>query len=105
MGDQMDEHYYDEIKPVEKLSDLTEFLKEYYPQVHTCKDEGYEYLEEGDFCITLKNQSGKELYIDIDDEFTLIYDVWHGHYGACLGEYEDLKFLLQQLLDNKIYIF
>lgn len=98
-------HYYDDVEPVEKLEELTELLKEYNPQIHTCKDEGYNYLEEDDVCITLKNQFGKEFYIDLNDEFTISYDVWHCHYSPYQGEYEMLKEELKLLLTNTGYIF
>lgn len=86
--------------PSEKLKELKEILKDYEATVHTCgdEDEEYSYLKEGCYCITLKNASGYELFIDWDGEFTLTYDAWHAHYSHCASEYksmlEDLTYIL-----------
>ncbi len=105
MDYEIDGHYYDDLEPVQMLEELKGFLREYAPQVHTCREDGYSYLEEGDFCLTIKNSSGRELYLDLNEEFTLSYAAWHGHYSPCKGEYEMLKRDLEQLLNSCSYAF
>lgn len=100
---------YDDINPVDKLQEIQTFLTGYEIQVFTNKDKEYEYLEDGQYCITLKNANGNPLYIDLTDEFTLTYQDWHSHYGSFYGsDKEEYKYMLNDLrglLNNTSYIF
>lgn len=87
--------------PVYKLYSLEAFLKEYTFEVHTNTDEGYEYLDDISYCITLNNAEGNELFIDLEGEFTLTYGEWHTHYMATNDGYECLKEDILSILQNK----
>ena len=94
---QRDDTAYD---PVYKLYALKEFLKDYPFEVHTNKDEGYDYLDDISYCITLKNADGYELFIDLEGEFTLTYEGWHTHYLVDNYNYECLKEDITSILNN-----
>lgn len=76
----------DDIEIQEKLAELLDFLSDYNPKYSTCPDGS-------EACITLKNATGKELRIFLEDEFTVAYDIWHDHYWvyADQNEFETLK--------------
>lgn len=92
----------DDIDPVYKLYSMKAFLKDYAYDVHTHSDEGYDYLEDISYCITLKNPDGEELFIDLEGEFTLSYGGWHTHYFASNSEFECLKEDIISILTNKL---
>lgn len=92
----------DDIDPVYKLYSLRAFLKDYPYEVHTNADEGYDYLDDVSYCITLRNADGDELFIDLEGEFTLSYGGWHTHYFASNSEFECLKEDIISLLTNKM---
>lgn len=89
----------EEIEPSGKLDELVKLLYKYNAKVYTNKDADYDYLEDGCSCITLKNQSDKELYIDLEEEFTLSYDAWHAHYFPDVCEYNAMLHDLNGLLN------
>ena len=78
------------------------FLKDYAFEVHTNADEGYDYLDDVSYCLTLKNADGEELFIDLEGEFTLSYGGWHTHYFASNSEFECLKEDIISILTNKL---
>ena len=90
------------IDPVYKLYSMKAFLKDYAFEVHTCVDEGYDYLDDVSYCITLKNAEGEELFIDLEGEFTLSYGGWHTHYLASNSEFECMKEDIISILNNKL---
>ena len=91
-----------EIEPAFKLFCLESFLKGYEYEVHTSADEGYDYLSDLSYCITLKNKDGDELFIDLEGDFTLTYGGWHTHYFATPEDYECLKDDISAILTNKM---
>lgn len=96
-----------EIDPIEKLEELKEFLKDYDVTVHTFgnEKEEYSYLDEEDYCITVKNSSDDELFIDWNGEFTLTYDAWHAHFSLCQYDYEEMLEYLTGILQNNLCSF
>lgn len=80
------------------------FLKDYAYEVHTNADEGYDYLDDISYCLTLKNPDGEELFIDLEGEFTLSYGGWHTHYFASNSEFECLKKDIISILTNNLGI-
>ena len=90
------------IDPVYKLYCMKAFLKDYCYEVHTNADEGYDYLDDVSYCLTLRNTDGEELFIDLEGEFTLSYGGWHTHYFASDSEYECLKEDIISILTSKL---
>ena len=90
----------DDIETQEKLTELLNFLADYHPKYSTGPDGSKP-------CIALKNATGKELRIFLEDEFTAVYDAWHDHYWvyADQNEFETLKQNVWQLLHNELYVF
>ncbi|MBR1499160.1 MAG: hypothetical protein IJ615_05965 [Bacteroidaceae bacterium] len=84
-----------------KLYSMKAFLKDYAFEVHTSADEGYDYLDDVSYCITLRNADGEELFIDLESEFTLSYGGWHTHYLASNSAFESLKEDILAILTNK----
>ena len=92
----------DDIDPIYKLYCMKAFLKDYAYEVHTNADDGYDYLDDVSYCLTLKNADGEELFIDLEGEFTLSYGGWHTHYFASNSEFECLKEDIISILANKL---
>lgn len=97
---------YAEINPIDKKQEICSLLQKLNVQyeIHTsnsCKE--YEYLQEGDICITIPNSNCKyPIYIDLEDhsEFTLSYYKWHEHYSDEEWDYENLCRDLEGILKN-----
>lgn len=47
MDYEIDGHYYDDLEPVQMLEELKGFLREYAPQVHTCREEAIRIWKKG----------------------------------------------------------
>lgn len=92
----------DEIEPCFKLFCLEAFLKDHEYTVHTNDNDGYDYLSDLSYCITLKNKDGDELNIDLEGDFTLTYGGWHTHYFATTEDFECLKEDISAILTNKV---
>lgn len=105
MSENLQDDYYEEIYPPEKLEELKVLFKDCEYKVYTCKDEGYDYLQDGYCCIASKNPSGKELYVDLEDEFSIFFDSWHSHYSSCKGEYKLFTEDLKGILNSTLYAF
>lgn len=92
----------DDIVPIYKLYCMKAFLNDYAYEVHTNADEGYDYLDDVSYCITLRNADGEELFIDLEGEFTLSYGGWHTHYFDSNSEFECLKEDVMSILNNQL---
>lgn len=86
----------------DKLYCLKYFLRDFDYEVHTNADAGYDYLDDISYCITLKNDDGDEIFIDLEAEFTLSFQGWHTHYFCEQEWYEELKEDIMDFLNNKI---
>lgn len=94
-----------EVKPADLLEELQKILCQTVYEVHRVGDgsEEYQYLTEGDVCITIHNPyQDKKLYIDLTEEFTLTYSGFHCHYEPELTEYQELLSDVQGILNNEI---
>lgn len=94
--------------PINKKDELCGMLenKKIEYEIHTSNDksEEYEYLENGDLCITVINPNYEiYLYIDLEDkgEITLSFADWHSHYGIYEDEFNFLVDDINSILDNK----
>lgn len=97
---------YTEINPIDKKDEICKYLinHEVKYEIHDNPlDEDYDYLEEGDLCITVINPTSKyPLYIDLEDmgEFTLTYYSWHNHYMSVKCYYEAMIDDIINILNN-----
>lgn len=93
-----------EFNPIDKIPELTEMLQSYNPIIRTKSDEGYDWLEEGSFCIEIPNpNAGEKITIECENggEFTVCCSYYHSHYFADDCEYSYMCEQLSNLLNNK----
>ena len=85
--------YYDEIESTAaKKDELLELLKIYTVTCHTCEEDEFDYLENGDLVLIVTNPlGGEELQIELGAEFSLFFELWHLHYSAYEADYERMK--------------
>lgn len=97
---------YTEINPIDKKDEICKLLIncDVKYEIHDNPlDEDYNYLEEGDLCITVINPTSEyPLYIDLEDmgEFTLSYYGWHNHYMSEKWDYGAMMDDLKNILNN-----
>ncbi len=93
-----------EFNPIDKIPELTEFLKAYNPMIRSKTDEGYDWLEENSFCIELPNSNKSDrITIECEDggEFTVCFAYFHSHHFADDYGYSFMCRQLTDLLNNK----
>lgn len=85
--------YYDEIEiTASKKEDLLQFLKGYEVSVYSNSDEGYDYLEDNDLMLVVKNPYCDEtIDIELAGEFSLYFAGWHTHYSPYEYDYGEMK--------------
>ncbi|HAJ98309.1 MAG TPA: hypothetical protein DCO72_11310 [Ruminococcus sp.] len=91
-----------EIDPMEMLDDILQRLEAYHPEIETKQDD--------DISIRLVHGGGKELFIDLDDEFSIFFGDWHCHYSPYnydynryADEYQEFLSDLFDILENRQY--
>jgi len=96
--------YYDEIEiTASKKNDLLQFLNGYEVSVYSNSDEGYDYLEDNDLMLVVKNPYCDEtLDIELAGEFSLFFAGWHTHYFTYEYDYEEMKKDIIGLLNGDI---
>lgn len=96
--------YYDEIEiTASKKDDLLHFLKGYEVSVYSNSDDGYDYLEDNDLMLVVKNPYCDEtLDIELAGEFSLFFAGWHTHYFTYEYDYEEMKKDIIGLLKGNI---
>ena len=96
-----------EINPLDKIDEILEIFKQHNPNVFSCDDEGYDWLEcDSSRCILIKNPHSKndiEISIGDDDEFVLCFAGAHSHYLNYQYDYENLIEDLKNILNNTLY--
>lgn len=85
--------YYNEIKSTAaKKDELLELLKDYSVSCHTCEEDEFDYLENDDLVLIVKNPlGGEELQIELGAEFSLFFEMWHTHYSAYESDFKRMK--------------
>lgn len=85
--------YYDEIESTaSKKDELLELLKDYSVSAHTNEEDEFDYLENDDVTLVVKNPlGGEDLQIELGAEFSLFFELWHLHYSAYKADYERMK--------------
>lgn len=91
-----------EIEPMEMVDEILQKLEPYHPEIET-KQEDY-------ISVRLVNDAGKELFIDLEGEFTLFFGDWHCHYthynydyNQYADEYQEFLSDLLGILENQRY--
>ena len=88
----------------QEVCSLLQSLNQDY-EIHAFgSDKEYEYLQENDCCITVRNPNCENpIYIDLenDEELTLSYYKWHAHYLCEEWDYHNLCEDLKDLLNNR----
>jgi len=86
--------------PKIKKNDFLELVKNFdIVDTNICEGENKEWV-----AIYLKNHSGENLIIDMENEFSLFFKGWHCHYQSNLEEYEELIEIIKDILSNKRFI-
>ncbi len=86
-----------------KKDDLLQFLKGYEVSVYSNSDEGYDYLDDNDLMLVVKNPYCDEtLDIELAGEFSLYFAGWHTHYFTYEYDYEEMKKDIMGLLKGDI---
>ena len=80
-----------EIAPMEMLDDILQKLKAYHPEIETNQED---YIS-----VRLVNDAGKELFIDLDEEFTIFWGDWHNHYYDYYEGVDGYQLFLSDLFD------
>ena len=82
---------------------MLQFLNGYEVSVHSNADEGYDYLEDNDLMLVVKNPYCDEtLDIELAGEFSLFFAGWHTHYFTYEYDYEEMKKDIIGLLNGDI---
>lgn len=92
------------LNPYTKKDDLLAFLTEFHfpVSVHIGNEPEYEHLGPESIEIEVVNpKNGENLYLLLEDEFTLSFANWHTHYFAGESEYSSLKADVKEILENK----
>ncbi len=101
----MDERYYMEIDPFDKINEILESFKSYAPKVFSKTDKGFDWMEEDHSkCIAFKNPyGGEDLEIVVGDrgEFTLYYK-GHAHYANYQYDYDLMIERVRDIFNNNI---
>ncbi|MEW4411451.1 hypothetical protein [Clostridium sp. AN503] len=85
------------------LQELCDLLSGYQYELHYHDDDEYEYLDEADVCITIPNPYSKnKIYIDLEEEFTLSYGIYHEHYYPNKNDYKEMAKTLIGILNNEL---
>jgi len=89
---------------LDKKEELCALLKGCSYEIHQKDDGEYHYLKDGDICITVKNanEDKEDLYLDLDEEFTLTFGSFHDHYECSQDGYDQLITDLKGILESKI---
>ena len=89
---------------LDKKEELCALLRGHSYEIHQRDDGEYHYLGDGDICITVINADEKKdnLYLDLDEEFTLTFGAFHNHYDCSQYGYNELVADLKGILESKI---
>lgn len=80
-----------------RIEELLDAFEDCDVDFYTCADPDYDFLsEEGRVLIVHSPDGDSELYIELDEEFTLAFGGWHAHYS---GSDEDYIFMLNDIED------
>lgn len=85
------------------LQEFCDLLNGYRYELHYHDEGEYEYLDETGVCITISNPySENKMYIDLEEEFTLSYGTYHGHYYPDDNGYKEMAKTIKGILGNEL---
>lgn len=85
---------------LEKTNELLDLLAEYRTEKHTFEDKGYDFLDVGQYFVTVRNpEETNNLSIKLGNEFTLFFGGWHKEYDANDEGFKEMVKLLQSIID------
>lgn len=85
--------------------ELKALIENYETLTHTSKETDYDFLKKGQTCIEIRNPLGGEnLYLELENGWTLDFNDWNAHYEPTDEGYNDLLKDLRAFLDGKMYV-
>ena len=98
------EGYYDEIEnPWDKKDFLMEHFSKLEPEIHTCKEKDYDYLEDGAYAVVVKNpECDRNMEIEMAGDFTLYFSDWHFHYPAYEYDFNEMIKDADRIIKNEL---
>ena len=103
----MENTYYDEINPIDKVDEILTLFKKFAPESFSNADEEYNWLEDYAKCIVINNPNSSnniEICIENYGDFTLFFSEHHSHYAGYQGDYEDMLKDLNNIFTNNICV-
>ena len=89
-----------------KLDMLLETLQEFKTEVHTADDKGYDFLDDGQYFISVINPEGtNNLAVKLGNGFTLFFGGWYQEYLANEEGFNNLIENIKDILKNNSCIY
>ena len=89
-----------------KLNMLLETLQEFKTEVHTADEKGYDFLDDGQYFISVLNPEGaNNLAVKLGIGFTLFFGGWYQEYSATEEGFNSLVENINDVLDNNKCIY
>jgi len=89
-----------------KLNMLLETLQEFKTEVHTADEKGYDFLDDGQYFISVLNPEGtNNLAVKLGIGFTLFFGGWYQEYSATEEGFNSLVENIKDVLDNNKCIY
>ena len=95
--------YYDEIACTwSKSVFLLEHFKEYNPSIHTNADADYDYLEEKECTVVIRNPICEHhIEFEMAGEFSLFFAGWHCHYYTYEYDFSEMVRDAENIIGNR----
>lgn len=89
--------------PYQYKDEVVAKFKDYDIVIHTNKEKDYGYLSNDEFVsIEIKNKKGKSLFMNLEDEITILFGDWHMHYTLeDVSDYEEAMEKAYNIINNK----
>ena len=92
------------VYPMDVKDDVAEWLRGWESVEHTMAEAEWDYLEENDYAIEVKNPApgGEPLVLEFAGDFTIFFGGWHAHYFSYIYDYEEIfRREAEDLLNNR----
>ena len=94
--------FYESVEVLDKKDDIMQVLSQYNPSLHDSNDDGYDWLEEDGYSISIARAGEEILTVDLEGEFSLYFEGWHTHYAAYKRDYETLLADIKRITSNEM---
>lgn len=89
-----------------KADELLRLLAGHKTEKHTYKDKGYDFLDVGQYFVTVKNPEGtNNLSVKIGNEFTLFFAGCQKEYSATEEGFAEMVKVLQAIIDCSLCVY